>query len=137
MKNSSRAIAGILAVLAVLFASPAIAQEFPALTGRVVDNANIIPDAQEAALSAKLEALETQSQRQLVVVTVPSLQGYEISDYGYRLGREWGLGDAERNDGAILLVAPEERKVRIEVGYGLEPYLTDGLSALILSLIHI
>ena len=119
-------------MLAMLLASPAIAQEFPALTGRVIDNANIIPDAEEAALNAKLEALETQSQRQVVVVTLPSLQGYEISDYGYRLGREWGLGDAERNDGAILIVAPEERKVRIEVGYGLEPVLTDGLSALII-----
>lgn len=132
MSSHSRAIGRILAVLAMLLASPALAQDFPALTGQVVDNANIIPDAQEAALVAKLEALETQSRRQLVVVTVPSLQGYEISDYGYRLGREWGLGDAERNDGAILLVAPEERKVRIEVGYGLEPYLTDGLSALII-----
>lgn len=132
MTLRSRAFAAALAMLAVLFASPAIAQEFPALTGRVVDNANIIPDAEEAALSAKLEALETQSQRQVVVVTLPSLQGYEISDYGYRLGRTWGLGDAERNDGAILIVAPEERKVRIEVGYGLEPYLTDGLSALII-----
>lgn len=118
--------------LAMLFASPAMAQEFPELTGRVIDNANIIPDADEAALNAKLEALETQSQRQLVVVTLPSLQGYEISDYGYQLGREWGLGDAERNDGAILIVAPTERKVRIEVGYGLEPVLTDGLSALII-----
>ena len=132
MSSHSRAIGRILAVLAMLLASPAIAQDFPALTGQVVDNANIIPDAEEADLVAKLEALETQSRRQLVVVTIPSLQGYEISDYGYRLGREWGLGDAERNDGAILLVAPEERKVRIEVGYGLEPYLTDGLSALII-----
>lgn len=132
MTLRSRAFAAALTMLAVLFASPAIAQEFPQLTGRVVDNANIIPDAEEAALSAKLEALETQSQRQVVVITLPSLQGYEISDYGYRLGREWGLGDAERNDGAILIVAPNERKVRIEVGYGLEPYLTDGLSALII-----
>ena len=127
-----RRFAILLVGLAMVFAVPAVAQEFPALTGRVIDNANIIPDAEEAVLSAKLEALETQSQRQVVVVTLPSLQGYEISDYGYRLGREWGLGDAERNDGAILIVAPEERKVRIEVGYGLEPYLTDGLSALII-----
>jgi len=86
----------------------------------------------EAQLTAKLEALETQSQRQLVVTTVPDLQGYDISDYGYQLGREWGLGDAERNDGALLIVAPNERKVRIEVGYGLEGYLTDALSSLII-----
>lgn len=132
MGNLNRTLAGILAMLAMLFASPAVAQEFPALSGRVVDNANIIPDVDEAALTARLEALETQSQRQLVVVTLPSLQGYDIADYGYQLGREWGLGDAERNDGAILIVAPEERKVRIEVGYGLEPVLTDGLSGLII-----
>jgi uncharacterized protein len=76
--------------------------------------------------------LETQTQRQLVVATVPDLQGYDISDYGYQLGRAWGLGDAERNDGALLLVAPNDRKVRIEVGYGLEGYLTDAFSALII-----
>ncbi len=126
-----RHFAILFAGVAMLFANPAIAQEFPELTGRVVDNANIIPDAEEAALAAKLEALEMQSERQLVVVTLPSLQGYDIADYGYQLGREWGLGDVERNDGAILIVAPTERKVRIEVGYGLEPVLTDGLSALI------
>jgi len=122
----------LAAAMAAVFTQPALAQEFPELTGRVVDNANIIPEAQEAALDAKLAALETQSQRQVVVVTLPSLQGYEISDYGYQLGRHWGLGDAQRNDGAILIVAPQERKVRIEVGYGLEPVLTDGLSALII-----
>ncbi len=123
----------LFAALLALLATPLAAQEFPALTGRVVDAANIIPDATEAELNAKLEALETQSQRQLVVATVPDLQGYDISDYGYRLGREWGIGDAERNDGALLLVAPNERRVRIEVGYGLEGYLTDALSSIIIN----
>lgn len=123
----------ILAAMGALIASPAYAQpEFPALTGRVVDNADIIPADVEAELTAKLEALETQSQRQLVVTTVPDLQGYDIADYGYQLGREWGLGDAERNDGALLIVAPNDRKVRIEVGYGLEGYLTDALSSIII-----
>lgn len=124
----------LMAVFAFVlgFALPLSAQDFPDLTGRVVDQANIIPDAQEAQLVADLDALETQSQRQLVVVTLDSLQDYEISDYGYRLGREWGLGGEERNDGALLIVAPNEKKVRIEVGYGLEPVLTDGLSALII-----
>ncbi|GGD96271.1 hypothetical protein GCM10011515_15210 [Tsuneonella deserti] len=126
-----RALALVLAWLAAFIASPAVAQEFPALTGRVVDAANIIPPAVEAELDAKLTAFETRTQRQFVVATVPSLDGYEISDYGYRLGRKWGIGDKERNDGVILLVAPSERKVRIEVGYGLEPVLTDGYSALI------
>ncbi|WP_298303863.1 TPM domain-containing protein [uncultured Erythrobacter sp.] len=128
-----RRLALIITAFFAFLASPAYAQpEFPALTGRVVDTADIIPADVEAQLTAKLEALETQSQRQLVVTTVPDLQGYDISDYGYQLGREWGLGDAERNDGALLIVAPNDRKVRIEVGYGLEGYLTDALSSLII-----
>lgn len=128
-----RHLAIIFAWLAALIALPASAQpSFPELTGRVVDNADIIPADVEAQLTQQLEALEQQSQRQLVVATIPDLQGYDIADYGYQLGREWGIGDAEREDGAILLVAPNERRVRIEVGYGLEPYLTDGLSHLII-----
>lgn len=120
------------AALLALIATPLSAQDFPALTGRVVDAADIIPPDVEAQLTAKLEALETQSQRQLVVTTVPDLQGYDISDYGYQLGRAWGIGDAERNDGTLLIVAPNDRKVRIEVGYGSEGYLTDALSSLII-----
>jgi uncharacterized protein len=99
---------------------------FPALTGRVVDGANILPAELEVALTQRLAALETKSSDQLVVVTVPSLQGYEVEEYGYRLGRTWQIGQGERlNNGVILLVAPNERKVRIEVGYGLEGVLTD------------
>lgn len=127
-----RQIAFLFAMLAALVSSPALAApDFPELTGRVVDNADLLSPAQEAELTSKLEALESQSQRQFVVATIPDLQGYDISDYGYQLGREWGIGDAERNDGALLIIAPNERKVRIEVGYGLEPVLTDGLSGLI------
>ncbi len=125
-------IALLLTAFLALISAPLAAQEFPELTGRVVDAADIIPADTEAELVAKLEALETQSQRQLVVATVPDLQGYDIADYGYQLGRAWGIGDAERNDGALLIVAPNERKVRIEVGYGLEGYLTDAMSALII-----
>lgn len=97
-------------------------------TAPVVDAANVIDDADEALLSAKLDAFEEANQRQFVVATVPSLDGYEISDYGYQLGRHWQLGDAEDDDGIILLVAPNERKVRIEVGYGLEDVVPDGLA---------
>jgi len=133
MNAICRIIASVTLVVGLAISSPLAAQpEFPELTGRVVDNANIIPDAEEAALTAKLEALEEQSQRQLVVVTMPDIQGYDVADYGYQLGRHWGIGDAERNDGVILLVALAERRSRIEVGYGLEPVLTDGMSTLIL-----
>ncbi len=127
-----RALALTLAAFAAIMTTPLAAQDFPALSGRVVDEADIIDAGTEAELTQKLEALEQQSQRQLVVVTLPDLQGYDIADYGYQLGREWGIGDAERNDGALLIVAPNERKVRIEVGYGLEGYLTDAYSALII-----
>ena len=127
-----RQFALLFALLAGLLASPAWALQFPELTGRVVDNADLLDPMQESELTAKLEALETQSQRQLVVVTLPDLQGYDIADYGYQLGREWGIGNAERNDGALLIVAPNERKVRIEIGYGLEGIMTDALSSIII-----
>ncbi len=119
-------------LLALVGAGTAQAQTFPPLTGRVVDAAHVLPPAVAAQLDQQLAALETQSQRQLVVATIPDLQGYDIEDYGYRLGRAWGLGDKKRNDGIILIVAPKEHKVRIEVGYGLEATVTDGLSELII-----
>jgi uncharacterized protein len=125
-------MARLFLLLLILCATPAAAQEFPKLTGRVVDAANIIPPGEEAALAGKLAALEGGSTRQLVVATVPDLQGYPIEDYGYRLGREWGIGREDANNGVILLVAPNDRKVRIEVGYGLEPILTDALSSQII-----
>jgi uncharacterized protein len=120
--------------LVLAFAAPALAAAptFPPLTGRVVDNANILSPQVEAELTTKLETLEKTTGRQLVVATVPDLQGYEIEDYGYQLGRAWGIGQKGTNTGVILLVAPTERKVRIEVGYGLEPILTDALSSVII-----
>ncbi|WP_293362237.1 TPM domain-containing protein [Phenylobacterium sp.] len=108
------------------------APKFPPLTGRVVDNAEILSPAAEAKLTAELAALERQTGHQLVVATLPTLQGYEIEDYGYQLLRTWGIGRKGEDDGAILIVAPNEKKVRIEVGYGLEPVLTDALSSLII-----
>ena len=86
----------------------------------------------QADLTAKLADLETKTGRQLVVVTLPDLQGYDIEDYGYQLGRAWGIGQKGQNNGVMFIVAPSEHKVRIEVGYGLEPVLTDALSSVIL-----
>ncbi len=106
--------------------------QFPALSGRVVDQARLLTPETEAELTARLEALERDTSDQVVVVTLDSLQGREIEDYGFRLGRAWGIGQAGERNGVLLIVAPNERKVRIEVGYGLEPILTDGLSALII-----
>jgi uncharacterized protein len=108
------------------------APTFPTLTGRVVDDAHVLSDQTRADLDQKLAALEAKTSRQLVVVTLPSLQGYEISDYGYQLGRAWGIGQAKLNNGVLFIIAPTEHKVRIEVGYGLEPILTDALSEIII-----
>jgi len=128
-----RALAPILVLVAALFALPVLAApKFPPLTGRVVDDAQILSPDVERDLTDKLESLESTTGRQLVVATVPDLQGYPIEDYGYQLGRTWGIGEKDKDTGVILLVAPNERKVRIEVGYGLEPVLTDALSSVII-----
>ncbi len=102
---------------------------FPTLSGRVVDEARLLQPAARDAITAKLAALEADTGDQVVVVTVASLQDREIEDYGYQLGRAWGIGQSETDSGVLLIVAPTERKVRIEVGYGLEPVLTDALSS--------
>jgi uncharacterized protein len=128
-----RPLLWIIVLTAVwLAAGHATAQTFPALTGRVVDEARLLSPDRERQLSERLEALEAETTDQLVVVTVNDLQGYPIEDYGYQLGREWGIGQGETDNGVLLIVAPNERKVRIEVGYGLEPILTDALSARII-----
>jgi len=119
-----------LAVLVVV--GPAYAQTFPKLTGRVVDQADLLTPAEESELSAKSEALEKATGRQFVVATVNSLEGRTIEDYGYRLGREWRIGDEKKDDGVVLLVAPNERKVRIETGYGARVFLTDAVSSVII-----
>lgn len=123
-----------LAVLALwmAFAPAMAAPKFAPLSGRVVDGANVLSPDAEARLTQSLAALEASTTRQLVVATVPDLQGYEIEDFGYQLLRSWGVGQKDADNGVILLVAPAERKVRIEVGYGLEPLLTDALSNVIL-----
>lgn len=128
------AVRGLLVALALVLAPAAAlaAPKFPPLTGRVVDNANLLSPQAEAKLTDELATLEAQTGHQLVVATLPSLQGYEIEDYGYQLLRTWGIGRKDEDDGIILLVAPKERKVRIEVGYGLEPVMTDAMSSLII-----
>ncbi|QIB65586.1 TPM domain-containing protein [Kineobactrum salinum] len=106
--------------------------EFPELTGRVVDQADMLPPEAEARLSQMLQAHEQASTEQLVVVTLPELQGFPIEDFGYQLGRHWGIGQEGEDNGALLIVARDERKVRIEAGYGLEGRLTDAQSSVII-----
>ncbi|SDO67975.1 uncharacterized protein SAMN05443582_102783 [Phyllobacterium sp. OV277] len=115
-----------------LFLGHAFAADLPALTGRVVDGANVIDAATRDAITQKLAAFEAKSSDQVVVVTVPSLDGEAIEPYSNRLYRAWALGQKQENNGVLLVVAPNDRKVRIEVGYGLEGTLTDLLSKLII-----
>ncbi len=169
-----RSLAGALVINLVLF-QPAVAQEFPELTGRVVDEANILSAGTEERLADMSRAHEAETTNQVVVVTLESLRGLEVEDYGYRLGRAWGIGQSEAgaraadivldaagrrdeiggvqlgpdgepqvsrtdvevggedtDNGVLLIIAPNERKVRIEVGYGLEGVLTDAISATII-----
>jgi uncharacterized protein len=125
-----RRLFALLSLFLLALAAPALAApDFPERgTAPVVDAANVIDDAAEAQLSQKLDDFEMRTGRQFVVATVPDLQGYDIADYGYQLGRYWHLGSKEENNGIILLVAPNEHKVRIEVGYGLESIIPDGLA---------
>lgn len=101
----------------------------PSLTGRVVDAAGLLDESRKSALEQRLAGHEANTTEQVVVATVLSLEGRTIEEYANLLFREWGLGQRETNNGVLLLVAPNERKVRIEVGYGLEGKLTDLLSA--------
>ncbi|WP_353215966.1 TPM domain-containing protein, partial [Sandarakinorhabdus sp.] len=124
-------LAVLLAVLnlaASAFAAPA----YPPLSGRVVDAAGVLPAAVAADLETRLKTLEDSTGTQLVVATVPDLEGLEIEEYGVGLLRHWGIGQKGTNNGAILLVAPAQRKLRIEVGYGLEGTLTDAMSGQII-----
>ncbi|MDR3408659.1 MAG: TPM domain-containing protein [Methylovirgula sp.] len=133
--RSARAILAIASLFCVLaFAQvAALAYNFPALTGRVVDQANIIPEATREEITQKLADLEQKSGIQLAVATVNSLEGGDVETYANELFRTWKLGEKDKNNGVLLLVAPNEHKGRIEVGYGLEGTLTDALSKLIIS----
>jgi len=122
-----------LLFLALLYSPALAAPNFPPLTGRVVDDANVLSPEVRGALNGKLQELEDRTSRQLVVVTLASLGGYDIADYGYQLGRHWGIGQKGKDNGVLFIIVPSEKKVRIEVGYGLEPILTDALSEVILS----
>ena len=127
MTRAWRLVLMLLAALALT--SPAAAQDFPKFTGLVVDQANIIAPDVEARMTQRLEELQKKTKRQMVVVTVADLQGRDIGDYALALGRAWGVGLKDANNGVVMLLAPNEpagkRGPDIEVGYGLEPIITD------------
>lgn len=125
----------VLGMLLCALALAVQAQEasFPALSGRVVDRAELLDSSTEARLAQMLAAHEQATSDQLVVVTVPDLQGRSIEEFGVELGRRWGIGRKGKDNGALLIVARDERRIRIEVGYGLEERLTDAQSSLIIN----
>jgi len=117
----------LLLLALLVIAPPALAETLPvpALSGRVVDQAGILNGAEESRLTTKLKNLEDKTSIQLVVVTLPSLRGSPIEEWGLALGRTWGIGQKGKDNGALLIVAPNDRELRIEVGYGLEGTLPD------------
>lgn len=128
------ALAAALAALALLIAVSAFsAPTYPELTGQIVDQAGLLTAEDRAAILAELRALEGTATDQVAVVTVKSLEGYAIEDYSIGLARQWKIGQKDKDNGVVLLVAPNERKVRIEVGRRLEPILTDTMSFLIIN----
>ena len=120
-------------VLLLCTAAAQAAPDFPELTGRVVDNAELLDTSTQTQLSSTLAAHEKATGEQVVVVTLPDLGGETIEQYGYQLGRAWGIGQEGEDNGALLIVALDERQVRIEVGYGLEGRLTDAQSSAIIN----
>jgi len=128
-----RAGVGVIICALVLHTGAAFAvPSFPALTGRVVDEAGVLSTGAQTRLTAMSQALEQKTHDQLVIVTLKSLQGNDIAQYGYQLGRYWGIGQKGKNTGTLLIIVPSEHKVRIEVGYGLEGVLTDAQTELII-----
>jgi uncharacterized protein len=116
----------ILWIAVLLSENPIFGQpRFPQLTGRVVDEAGLLSPADREALAEELQKLDVETTNQVVIYTTTSLQGYTIEDFGYQLGRTWQIGQKGKDNGVLLIVAPNQRQVRIEVGYGLEPRLTD------------
>lgn len=135
---SGRGWRGLPALLgaALLLCLPLLALaavSYPALTGRIVDGASLLNPEARQRIEAKLKAHEDKTSDQLVVATVPSLQGISVEDFANGLFRFWKLGEKARNNGVLLLIAPTERKLRIEVGYGLEGALTDALTKVIIT----
>lgn len=130
MRINARLFISSILILFFYFGSSlvAAAPNFPNLTSRVVDNAQLLTPQAKHDLETRLAKYEQTTTNQVVVLTLPTLNGYDIEDYGYQLGRRWQIGQKGKNNGVILIVAPKERKVRIEVGYGLEPVITDLIS---------
>ena len=125
VKAMGRILASAFVVLLLVVSSAFAEPPIPALTGRVVDQAGILDASTIEAITSQLAGYESSTGNQVVVVTLSELKGYPIEDWGLALGRGWGIGQKGKNNGVLLIVAPNDRELRIEVGYGLEGDLPD------------
>lgn len=121
-----------LGVMLAAAATAVPALEVPYLTGRVNDYAGMLDPEEESRIAARLEALEQANGAQVVVLTIPSLEGEVLEEFSLRVAETWGLGDEEVDNGLLFLVARDDRKLRLEVGYGLEGVIPDVLAGRIL-----
>lgn len=118
----------LILLLSFTFSFASLQSHLPTLAGRVVDNANILNESTKTTLNNMLKNEETNSSNQIAIATIKSLHGYHIDDFSIELARKWALGQKGVDNGVLLLIAPKEKKIRIEVGYGLEGALTDKIS---------
>lgn len=125
MKKQYILFLAALAALILIIAQPLISLDVPKLTARVNDYANILDSGQEAQLENLLKSTEDKTSSQVALLTIPSLQDEDLEDFSIRVVEAWKIGQKGLDNGALLLVAMAERKIRIEVGYGLESILTD------------
>jgi uncharacterized protein len=121
-----RAALAIVIAIACVSAAIARADDIPFLSGRVVDDANILSQGERDRLTAMLKAHEQETTNQIVVLTVPSLGDDSVEEYAVKVFEKWKLGQKGKDNGILVVVAPQEHKMRIEVGYGLEGTITDG-----------
>ncbi|MBQ5847855.1 MAG: TPM domain-containing protein, partial [Treponema sp.] len=119
-------------LLSIFLANSIFALSVPGLTSPIVDNANVISDGVEQNINNQLQELSNSTGIQLAVLTIPTLEDEVLESYSMKVAETWKLGSAEKDTGVLLLIALEERSIRIEVGYGLEGVLTDTKCGLII-----
>lgn len=130
IQNNPRCILPVL--LLGILSGALSALEVPQLTGRINDNADILSPSAESEIQAYLAAVEQKSGVQIALLTIASLEGDSLEGYSLRVAEKWALGQKGKDNGVLLLVAMAEKKIRIEVGYGLEAVLTDAVSGTII-----
>lgn len=124
---------GLVALVALALSATLTAQSFPKPNGYINDFADILDDNVEQELNTLVHDIETRTTAEIAVATVRSLDGMSVEEYANRMFKQWGIGKKGLDNGILVLVAPNERKMRIEVGYGLEPILPDGLAGEIIN----